>query len=142
MAEKPNEKDVRAKSKVADTTLSKFACDNIEKLNSKRKKKPTREDVRELLDEEENNLFFFIINFRTQPQQRKVKADKSQNKSPQYEKIFAILWGKYRLYKLRSDERKPYSLNHSTHLGLIKNGGNNNENLNYLFIYLLLYRSK
>ena len=38
-------------------------------------------------------------------------------------KIVHILWEKYGLYKLRSDEEQPHSLNRSMYIGLIKEGG-------------------
>ncbi|XP_019848749.1 PREDICTED: glutamic acid-rich protein-like [Amphimedon queenslandica] len=98
-----------------DKVLSEFACDNIEKLNLKRDRMPTREEVRNLLDKEEDSLFFLNINFTT-------PEPKCPTKNPKYDRIISMLWEKYRLYKLRSTEGKKYSLNRSMYLGLIKDG--------------------
>lgn len=110
--------------------LSEFACDDIEELNSKRERMPTREDVRDLLEREEDNLFFLNINFTT-------PEPKYSTKYPKYDKIISILWERYRLYKLRSTKKKPHTLNRSMYLGLIRNGGD--DKIGYNYYYLLIF---
>ena len=133
MAKRVDEMDVHVTDK--DDT----ACDDInDEFNLKREIKPTREDVRDLLDNEEGNLFLLSFHFTAVPlspielQARKISTIKkgTTKKKIKYDKIISILWEKYRLYKLRSTKGKKYSTNPQTYLGLISSGGNNKNNNN------------
>ena len=100
---------------------SKLACDPIDWIDKDRERRPTREDIRYMLEKHKDDLFFFNFCFRAPyyiDHQNKRKPFKSRTS-----KIVHILWENYGLYKLRSDEKKPHSLNRSMYIGLIEEGG-------------------
>ena len=141
MAERPDEMGVH----VADNEEIS-PCDDIDEFNLKRGLKPTREDVRDLLENEEGNIFLLNFHFTALPlsqmelQTRKISTKKkgSTNKKIKYDKIISILWEKYRLYKLRSTKGKKHTANPQTYLGLIRNGGNNNNNNIIIVITMII----
>ena len=102
---------------------SKLACDPIDWIDKDRERRPTREDIRYMLEKHEDNLFFFNFCFRAPNEYYIDKKNKEKPVKSKTSKIVHILWENYGLYKLRSNEEKPHSLNRSMYIGLIKEGG-------------------
>lgn len=133
-----------------DMTRSEFSCDVIKEIGTERRRMPTREDVRILLDKYQDNLFYFNFCFNAPPPAAAVQpepaaplnsnaigTERPKRPSPKSKKIINFLWEKYCLYKLKSTRGQPYTLSRSTYLGLLRDGGTNNSII-YLFIYLLI----
>uniref|UniRef100_A0A1X7VI98 Uncharacterized protein n=1 Tax=Amphimedon queenslandica TaxID=400682 RepID=A0A1X7VI98_AMPQE len=116
-----------------DMTRSEFSCDVIGEIDTERRRMPTREDVRILLDKYQGNLFYFNFCFNAPPPaalpEPAAPSDANANgtqrpkkPSPKSKKIINFLWEKYRLYKLKSTRGQPHTLSRSTYLGLLRDG--------------------
>ena len=132
-----------------DLNRSELSCDVIEEIDSERGRMPTREDVRALLEEYQDNLFYFNFCFNTppppavpgpaaSPRTSPIETGRPKRPSPKSKKIVNFLWEKYRLYKLKSTRGQPHTLSRSMYLGLLRDGGTDNDT-NSLFIYLYYF---
>lgn len=122
--------DVKVKSKEMQHEISELACKAIDEFELKKDEKPTREDMRDLLETEKGNLFYFNVSFQSisdedyqslNPSSALSKKSKS-HKDVEYKEINKTFRERYRLYKIKSD-KGPYSLTPQTYIGLIKDGG-------------------
>lgn len=120
--------DVKVKSKEMQHKISEFACEAIDKFELKKDEKPTREDMRDLLDTEKGNLFYFNVSFQSisdevyQSLNPSSALSKKSESHVEYKEIIKTFRERYRLYKIKSD-KGPHSLTPQTYIGLIKDGG-------------------
>ena len=78
-----------------------------EKDQQQQKDRPTREDVRDLL---ETKIFIFNFTFNAQGSNRNPLSDENPRQKIPYVEIAKHLYENYRLYKVRSNRWEYYSL--------------------------------
>ncbi|XP_019848751.1 PREDICTED: uncharacterized protein LOC109580234 [Amphimedon queenslandica] len=89
--------------------------DDARKKNPKKPAKPTREDVRELL---ETKIFIFNFSFNAVGSNKGLSEEVKQ--TIPYKAIADILYTNYGLYKIQSGEERDYSLTPQTYVAYIK----------------------
>ena len=137
MLEKPRKKTKEKKP----VKPSKFRASTIPGFDERRGEMPTRKDTRKVLKEHREKILFFNISFNPIYTRHRIQFHKTHQKnqkrcqkglkylkrfryySTRTEKIAELLWERYGLYKIRSDKRKPHSLNRSMYIGLIEEEG-------------------
>ena len=114
------------KSDVASSFKEKSQCDYIKQFEREDKDGPTREEIKELLEEEKGNVFYLHISFQSiseeecttllnKPLPKKITVD--------HKEVIKMLKMRFLVYKLQSTEGERNSLNYSMYLGLVKEGG-------------------
>lgn len=112
---------------------SDLSAESIEEWDRDKETKPTREDVRSLLDKHEDQLFFFNINYNPP------EGEPNTREKINYKEIENFLRETFTLYKLKSDKDKQYSLNRSMFIGLIKGEGKpSNDNISKALCILMV----